>query len=56
MDAERQPQSARNNRDPEAPKALGKTCIDCHKAIAHELPKGSEEPEAQEAKAGTGTG
>jgi nitrate/TMAO reductase-like tetraheme cytochrome c subunit len=26
-------------------KEIGKTCIDCHKGIAHQLPKEYEEPE-----------
>jgi nitrate/TMAO reductase-like tetraheme cytochrome c subunit len=26
-------------------KAEGKSCIDCHKGIAHKLPKEYEEPE-----------
>ncbi|NBX90410.1 MAG: Denitrification system component NirT, partial [Betaproteobacteria bacterium] len=26
-------------------KEEGKTCIDCHKGIAHQLPKEYEEPE-----------
>ena len=31
-----------------AAKAEGKTCIDCHKGIAHKLPKEFEEPEDEE--------
>ena len=31
-----------------AAKAEGKTCIDCHKGIAHKLPKEYEEPEDEE--------
>ena len=31
-----------------AAKAEGKTCIDCHKGIAHQLPKEYEEPEDEE--------
>lgn len=31
-----------------AAKAAGKTCIDCHKGIAHTLPKEYEEPEDEE--------
>jgi cytochrome c-type protein NapC len=31
-----------------AAKADGKTCIDCHKGIAHQLPKEYEEPEDEE--------
>jgi cytochrome c-type protein NapC len=30
-----------------AAKAEGKTCIDCHKGIAHQLPKEYEEPEEE---------
>lgn len=29
-------------------KAEGKTCIDCHKGIAHKLPKGYKDPNAEE--------
>lgn len=28
-------------------KESGKTCIDCHKGVAHQLPKGYEEPEEE---------
>ena len=28
-------------------KETGKTCIDCHKGVAHQLPKGYEEPEEE---------
>lgn len=31
-----------------AAKAEGKTCIDCHKGIAHKLPKGYKDPNAEE--------
>jgi cytochrome c-type protein NapC len=40
MDLEKQAKSARKKHDPERMKNSGKTCIDCHKGIAHELPKG----------------
>jgi cytochrome c-type protein NapC len=56
MDPEKQSKSARKKHDPEKLKASGKTCIDCHKGIAHELPKGYEEPEDKEAKAGESLG
>jgi cytochrome c-type protein NapC len=39
MDPEKQSKSARKKHDPERLKAKGQTCIDCHKGIAHELPK-----------------
>jgi cytochrome c-type protein NapC len=51
MDLEKQSKSARKKHDPERLKASGKTCIDCHKGIAHELPKGYAEPDDKEAKA-----
>jgi cytochrome c-type protein NapC len=40
MDPEKQGKSARKKHDPERIKEKGQTCIDCHKGIAHELPKG----------------
>jgi cytochrome c-type protein NapC len=39
MDPEKQSKSARKKHDPERMQAKGQTCIDCHKGIAHELPK-----------------
>lgn len=40
MDLDKQGKSARKKHSPERLKESGKTCIDCHKGIAHELPKG----------------
>ncbi|MDH4190036.1 MAG: NapC/NirT family cytochrome c [Betaproteobacteria bacterium] len=40
MDPEKQGKSARKKHDPERVKEKGQTCIDCHKGIAHDLPKG----------------
>jgi len=51
MDPEKQSKSARKKHNPERMKKSGKTCIDCHKGIAHDLPKGYVEPEEQEAQA-----
>ncbi len=48
MDPEKQGKSARKKHDPERMAAKGQTCIDCHKGIAHELPKGYVPPEEKE--------
>jgi cytochrome c-type protein NapC len=52
MDLDKQAKSARKKHSPDRMKQSGKTCIDCHKGIAHELPKGyGEGDEEQEEKA-----
>jgi nitrate/TMAO reductase-like tetraheme cytochrome c subunit len=43
MDREAQDSSARKKHDPERMLARGETCIDCHKAVGHDLPAGFEE-------------
>jgi cytochrome c-type protein NapC len=43
MNLAKQSKRARKKHDPEKMKAKGKTCIDCHKGIAHNMP---EEPDA----------
>jgi cytochrome c-type protein NapC len=48
MDPEKQGKSARKKHDPERMQAKGQTCIDCHKGIAHELPKDYVPPEEKE--------
>ncbi len=42
MDLDQQEKAARGKHGRAAMAASGKTCIDCHKGIAHELPKVSE--------------
>lgn len=45
MDLENQGKSARRKHSPEYQKEHpGETCIDCHKGIAHHLPKVAEQP------------
>ncbi|UCH53082.1 MAG: NapC/NirT family cytochrome c [Pseudomonadota bacterium] len=56
MDLENQGKSARKKHDPERLKDSPKTCIDCHKGIAHEMPKGYVEPEEKDASAATTRG
>ena len=43
MDREAQDASAGKKHDPERMLARGETCIDCHKAVGHDLPPGFEE-------------
>jgi cytochrome c-type protein NapC len=43
MDLEKQDKSARRKHTPEYMKENDKTCIDCHKGIAHHLPKTENE-------------
>ena len=42
MDLEKQDKSAQKRHNLEDLRKSGKTCIDCHKGIAHELPEGYE--------------
>lgn len=42
MDLEKQDRSAQKKHTVEFIRESGKTCIDCHKGIAHELPEGYE--------------
>jgi cytochrome c-type protein NapC len=42
MDLELQDRSAQKRHTLESVRESGKTCIDCHKGIAHELPEGYE--------------
>ena len=42
MDRAKQDKSAQKKHPLESVRASGKTCIDCHKGIAHELPQGYE--------------
>jgi nitrate/TMAO reductase-like tetraheme cytochrome c subunit len=42
MDLELQDKSAQKRHTLESVRESGKTCIDCHKGIAHELPEGYE--------------
>jgi cytochrome c-type protein NapC len=42
MDLSKQDPSAQKKHTIESVRASGKTCIDCHKGIAHELPEGYE--------------
>jgi cytochrome c-type protein NapC len=42
MDLEKQDKSAQKRHNIESLRESGKTCIDCHKGIAHELPEGYE--------------
>jgi len=39
MNLELQDRSARKKHDPERLAKSGKTCIDCHQGIAHNLPE-----------------
>ena len=43
MDLEKQDKSAQKKHAPDYIRESGKTCIDCHKGIAHKLPEGEED-------------
>jgi nitrate/TMAO reductase-like tetraheme cytochrome c subunit len=43
MDLEKQDKSAQKKHTADYVRETGKTCIDCHKGIAHKLPKGEED-------------
>ena len=45
MDPEKQDKSAQKKHTMAAKADSGKTCIDCHKGIAHDMPKGSDDKE-----------
>jgi cytochrome c-type protein NapC len=43
MDLEKQDKAAQRKHSPEYIAENKKTCIDCHKGIAHEMPEGAED-------------
>jgi len=45
MDLEKQDKSAQKKHTMAAKADSGKTCIDCHKGIAHDMPKGGDDKE-----------
>jgi cytochrome c-type protein NapC len=48
MDLDQQDKSARSKHSRAAMAESGKTCIDCHKGIAHDLPKVSDKDDKDE--------
>jgi cytochrome c-type protein NapC len=48
MNLEKQSRRAQRKHNPEYLAKTGKTCIDCHKGIAHELPEEDDEDEDEE--------